>query len=131
MKKENKDKLVLDELKPLLEQNTILKKWKKDEYATKPQLHKHSVISRSSFFDDIYAKPSQESIDKYERAFNAQLAYEKNYIAKYDYPDWMCKPSKPPIKGERMADFAHRFGTTIQEMKDVQRQVDRALSNVL
>ena len=87
MKKENKDKLVLNELKPLIEQYTILKKWKKDEYATKPQLHKHSVISRSSFFDDIYAKPSRESIDKYERAFNAQLAYEKNCIAKYDYPE--------------------------------------------
>ncbi len=97
----------------------------------KPQLHKHSVISRSSFFDEMYGKPSQESIDKYERAFNARLAYEKNCIAKYDCPDWMHKPSKIPIKGERMEDFACRFGTTIQEMKDVEMQVERALQNGL
>ena len=97
----------------------------------KPQLHKHSVISRSSFLDEIMGKPSQESIDKYERAFNARLAYEKNCISKYDYPDWMGKPSKPPIKGERMEDFACRFGTTIQEMKDVEIQVERALQNGL
>ena len=95
----------------------------------KPQLHKHSVISRSSFFDEIYGKQSQESIDKYERAFNARLAYEKNCIVKYDYPD--NRPSKPPIKGERMEDFACRFGTTIQEMKDVEMQVERALQNDL
>ena len=38
MKKENKDKLVLEKLKPLIEQNTILKKWKTDEYATKPPI---------------------------------------------------------------------------------------------
>ena len=91
----------------------------------------HGVISRSSFFNEIYGKPSQESIDKYERAFNARLAYEKNCIAKYDYPDWMCKLSKPPIKGERMEDFACKFGTTIQEMKDCEMQVERALQNGL
>ena len=99
--------------------------------AENPQLHKHSVISRSSFFDEIMGKPSQESIDKYERAFNARLAYEKNCIAKYDYPDWMIKPSKPPIKGERMEDFADRFGTTIQEMKECTPAVERALQNGL
>jgi hypothetical protein len=96
-----------------------------------PSLEMAGVISRSSFFDEIYRKPSQESIDKYERAFNARLAYEKNCIAKYDYPDWMREPSKPPIKGERMEDFACKFGTTIQEMKDCEIQVERALQNGL
>lgn len=57
------------------------------ELVQDPQLHKHSVISHSPFFDEIYGKLSQKSIDKYERAFNARLAYEKNYIEKYDYPD--------------------------------------------
>lgn len=76
-----------------------------------------------------YDKPSQESIDKYERAFNARLAYEKNCIAKYDYQDNI--PSKPPIKGERMEDFACRFGTTIQEMKECLPAVERALNNGL
>lgn len=99
--------------------------------AQNPPLSKGAVISRSSFFDEIYGKPSQKSIDKYERAFNARLAYEKNCIAKYDYPDWMGKPSKPPINGERMGDFAYRFETTIQEMKDVETQVERALQNGL
>lgn len=43
----------------------------------------------------------------------------------------MSKPSKPAIKGERMEDFACKFGTTIQEMKDVEMQVERALQNGL
>jgi len=73
--------------------------------------------------------PTKESIEKYERAFNARLAYEKNCIDKYDYPDWMCKPSKPPIKGERMIDFAIKYNTTIEEMKACELQVERALAN--
>ena len=73
--------------------------------------------------------PTKKSIKKYERAFNARLAYEKNCIAKYDYPDWMCKPSKPPIKGERMIDFAMKYNTTIEEMKACELQVDRTLAN--
>jgi hypothetical protein len=90
-----------------------------------------AVISRSSFFDEIYSKPSQESIDKYERAFQARLAYEKNCIVKYDYPDWMMKPSLPPKQGEGMSDYAMRFGTTIEEMKECLPAVERALQNGL
>lgn len=107
------------------------KKAEDSNNAGRPSLNIAGVISRSFFFNEIIGKPSQESIDKYERAFKARLAYEKNCIAKYDYPDWMHKPSKPPIKGERMEDFACRFGTTIQEMKDVEMQVERALQNGL
>lgn len=70
-----------------------------------------------------------KSEEKYESAFNARLAYEKNCIAKYDYPDWMRKPSKPPIKGERMIDFAMKYNTTIEEMKACLPQVERALAN--
>jgi hypothetical protein len=69
----------------------------------------------------------KESIEKYERAFNARLAYEKNCIAKYDYLD--NRPSKPPIKGERMKDYAIKYNTTIEEMKACELQVERALAN--
>jgi len=41
----------------------------------------------------------------------------------------MCKPSKPPIKGERMIDFAIKYNTTIEEMKACELQVERALAN--
>lgn len=94
----------------------------------------HGVINRferGEFERQYLATPSKESIEKHERAFNARLAYEKNCIAKYDYPDWMMKPSKPPIKGERMEDYACRYGTTIKEMKDVLPAVERGLANGL
>jgi len=51
-----------------------------------------------------------------ENAFNARLAYELNCEAKYDYPS---RPSRCPIKGERMIDYAERFETTLEEMKRV------------
>jgi len=92
----------------------------------------HGVISRlerEEFEAKYLAKPSKEWIEKQERAFNAALAYEKNCIAKYDYID--NRPSRPPKKGETMGDFACRYGTTIQEMKDQWRQVERALANGL
>ena len=74
-----------------------------------------------------FLNPSQEMMDKCKRAFDAALAYEKNCAAKYDYPDWMQVPSRPPKKGESMADFACRYGTTTQEMKECWQQVERAL----
>lgn len=86
-------------------------------------------MNRREFEDKYFAKPSKESIEKYERAFNARLAYEKNCIAKYDYPDFMHLPSRPPKKGETMRDFAMKYNTTIEEMKDCELQVDRALEN--
>lgn len=88
-----------------------------------------SVTSSSSFFSEYFGEITQESQDKYERAFNARLAYEKNCIAKYDYPD--NRPSKPPKAGDTMLDYAFRFGTTIQEMKEVEQQVERFLLNCL
>jgi hypothetical protein len=94
-------------------------------------LSRTADISRSSFFDEVNSKPSQESIDKYERAFQARLAYEKNCIAKYDFPDGMMMPSLPPKEGERMYDYAMRFGTTIEEMKECLPAVERALQNGL
>ncbi|MCK5017746.1 MAG: hypothetical protein KAS32_11845, partial [Candidatus Peribacteraceae bacterium] len=74
--------------------------------------------------------PSKESQEKYELAFAAMLAYEMNCIAKYDYPDRMCRPSRCPVKGERMSDYAIRYGTTLFEMKEhsLQMAVDRALN---
>lgn len=72
--------------------------------------------------------PTEESVEKYERAFNAAMAYERNCRAKYDYPDFLRKASIPPIKGERMVDFAFKFRTTIKEMKSCERQVDKMLA---
>lgn len=87
-------------------------------------------LEREAFEEQYLNKLSKESIEKHERAFNARLAYEKNCIAKYDYPDWM-KPSRPPKMGENMSNFAMRYGTTIKEMKDVLPAVERALENGL
>jgi hypothetical protein len=67
--------------------------------------------------------------EKYNRAFNARLAYEKNCILKYDYTDG--RPSKPPKVGDSMLDFANRFDTTIEEMKDCLPHVEDALKNGL
>lgn len=89
------------------------------------------VHENLAFFDEIYSNPSKENIAKYERAFNARLAYENNCILKYDYPSWSNKPSKPPLEGDTMEDFAFKFGTTVQEMKDCEMQVERALQNTL
>lgn len=60
---------------------------------------------------------SKETVAAYERAFKARLEYEKNCMAKYDYPKWTGRPSKTPIKGERIHDFAIRYNTTVKEMK--------------
>ena len=106
-----------------------MKKDKPSIWEVKPSLNIAGVISRSSFLDEIMGKPSQESIEKYERAFNARLAYEKNCIAKYDYPD--NRPSRPPKKGDTMLDYAFRFGTTIEEMKECLPAVEHALQNGL
>jgi len=76
----------------------------------------------NTFSKDYLGEPTQESIDKYNAAFDARLAYERNCIAKYDYPD--NRPSKSPIFGERMIDYAYKFGTTVEEMKKVEGQVE-------
>ena len=89
-----------------------------------------NCLEREEFENQYLAKPSKESIDKYERAFEARLAYEKNCIAKYDYPEWN-KPSRPPKKGETMRCFAIRYQTTIKEMKDCEMAVEHALDNGL
>jgi hypothetical protein len=87
-------------------------------------------MNKSEFESKYLAiTPTKESIEKQERAFNAMMAYEKNCIAKYDYPD--NTPSKPIPRGERMEDFACKYGTTIKEMKACGLQVDRALANSL
>lgn len=59
-------------------------------------------------------------------AFIARLEYEKNCIAKYDRPN---RPSIAIPEGERMSDFAYKFGCTVKEMKDVLPEVERFLGN--
>ena len=63
----------------------------------------------------------------YERAFEAALAYERNCIAKYDYPDWMRKQSRPQAEGDSMSDYAERFGVTVRQMKDCEQEVEWVL----
>lgn len=65
---------------------------------------------------------NEESANRVERAFNAALAYEKNCYLKYDDP--FNRPGRPIPPGETMKDFASRFGTTVEEMKQQERQVD-------
>jgi hypothetical protein len=92
----------------------------------------HDVRSHFEYdeFESLYLqKPSAEMIEKQERAYNALLAYEKNCIrheVKYINPQMVKIP-----KGERMNDFAMRYGTTIKEMKEQWREVEYALENGL
>ena len=90
-----------------------------------------SVIFRNELRNLLLDDPIANKVlrEKSERAFQSLLAYEKNCIAKYDSPD--NRPSKPPIKGERMSDYAERYGTTIEEMKSHWKSVEYALANGL
>ena len=84
-------------------------------------------MDNKEFIGKYFDEPSKECIEAQDRAFNAALAYEKNCIEKYDYVD--MKQSLPQKKGETMQDFASRYGTTVKEMKNQWRQVERALAN--
>ena len=57
-------------------------------------------------------------------AFCARLEYERNCIEKYDRPG---SPSYTPPIGERMLDYAEKFGCTLSEMKDVLPEVEKYL----
>ncbi|MBW1853130.1 MAG: hypothetical protein JRJ00_00355 [Deltaproteobacteria bacterium] len=57
-----------------------------------------------------------------DNAFNARLEYEMNCFRKYDRPNM---PSLTPIKGERMGDYARKFNTSIDLMKEVLPSVER------
>lgn len=59
-------------------------------------------------------------------AFDALVAYERNCIAKYDHP---VHPSRKPVEGERMEDFARQYGTTIDDMKKARNEVEAFLEN--
>jgi len=70
---------------------------------------------------------------RHNRAFDARLAYEKNCIAKYDSPVGAPqRPSRPPKKGDKMSDYAMRYGTSEKEMKDyyLMGLVDRELKRL-
>ena len=61
-----------------------------------------------------------------ENAFNARMAYEKNCILKYDDP-LGTRPSKTPPRGERMKDYAVRYGVSEQSMRDILPDVEKAI----
>lgn len=69
-------------------------------------------------------KPSGGSTIR--NAFRARLAYERRCAWRYDRPG---RPSLPIQKGDRMEDFAIKFGTTVQEMKDVLREVEKFMED--
>jgi len=100
------------------------KNWKPNK-----QDGKLPILSREEFENEYLCKPSAEDLDKHKRAFDALLAYEKNCILKYDYPD--NRPSRPPKIGEQMKDYARTFGVEIKDMKACWREVERALENGL
>lgn len=82
-------------------------------------------MNSQEFKDAYFLKPCKEMVEKQERAFNAALAYEKNCVLKYDYID--NRPSRLPSKGERIGDFAYRYGTTVEGMKNQWRQVEHVM----
>lgn len=69
---------------------------------------------------------SFEISESQKAAFDALLAYERNCMARYDRHN---RPSVTPIPGERMEDYAVRFGTTIEEMKAARNEVEAFLEN--
>ncbi len=71
-------------------------------------------MTRENYLREILGSPSIDSLIAEKRAFDAALAYEKNCRMKYDHPLF---PSRNPIKGERISDFAEKFQTTVNEMK--------------
>ena len=106
------------------------KNWKPNKQDGKLPIHGViSRLSREEFENEYLCKPSAEDLDRHKRAFDALLAYEKNCILKYDYPDNI--PSRPPKKSERMEDYARTFGVEIKDMKACWREVERALENGL
>ena len=82
---------------------------------------------------DYYQELRQKAVDgnfviitakQQNRAYEALLAYEKNCIEKYDRPHG---PSMTPPKGERMEDYAIMYNTTVKEMKNHWRAVEKEL----
>ena len=64
---------------------------------------------------------------KADRAFWALFFYEINCISKYDIPG---RPSRIPAPGEKMSDFASRYGTTVDDMKRMWLQVERYMDQL-
>lgn len=89
----------------------------------KMKYNQEEEVKRKFFYDTYYSEPSEEFLEKQKSAFDAAIAYEENCITKYDHP---FLPSRTPKKGETMSDFAFKFGTTIEEMKNQWKQVDEA-----
>ena len=59
-------------------------------------------------------------------AFKARLEYERNCEAKYDQPNG---PSKCPKVGERLQDYAEKYGCTVDELKKVLPEVERYMEH--
>lgn len=68
-----------------------------------------------------------DDFEKQKRAFDALLAYERNCL-KYEakHPQHLQYRVRIP-RGERMSDFAMRFGTTVKEMKKHWLAVERTI----
>lgn len=118
----------------------MLKYTKMIEYKYKKQENKFTENGHTMFEGDVLQRLQrlahlEEQIKQGElapidnnAAWRAMLAYERNCIEKYDDP-LNRYPSKPPIKGERMIDYANKFGVTIEEMKGQAGKVERFLEH--
>ena len=70
----------------------------------------------------FWQKTEQSKWNPVKIAFIARLAYERNCEAKYDRSGG---PSRTPVPGERMQDYAEKYGCTIEEMIEVLPEVER------
>jgi hypothetical protein len=82
------------------------------------------------FFEGDYKREFTPIVDPFinrdDNAFKAALEYEINCRLKYDKEHG---PSISPKVGERMGDFAERYGTAIHKMKMYERQVEDFLED--
>jgi hypothetical protein len=110
-----------------MEKKNEIKDWQSTT-GNQPFIIAKSNVGKSRM-SEYFNKISSEDQFRYQRAFEARLAYERNCIAKYDYPDFMQKPSRPQKRGDTMLDYAMRYDVSIKDMKDCERQVDYFLKN--
>ena len=72
-------------------------------------------------------KPEVTEMER-SKAFKARLEYERNCEAKYDRHG---RPSILPPEGERMMDYAMKYGCTRDEMIDVLPEVERYMKSCI
>jgi len=67
---------------------------------------------------------TNEECEGFSRAYDARLAYEENCLRKYDR---VGKPSLPIPIGERLEDYALKYRTTPEAMRQILPTVEAEL----